>query len=163
MGDDDAAGELVLQELEHCLLQHVGDLVALEGRAHHHHGTHYWHNVVRGQCLALFPEKALLLLDDGRGGDADPGGTLLALLVAVPVAGGLRGGGGGPGSGPGLDTVQLAHRGLLQDELLQAVGRGHEADVRVLLDLAAHPPVRVKLLKDVQIVADFETDDSNKD
>ena len=100
--DDDPALELVLEELEHGLLQHVRHLVPLQRGPHHHHGPHDRHHVEGGEGLALLAQEPLLLLDDGGRGDPHPARALLAGLGHVR----LGGGGGRVGGGALGDTAQ---------------------------------------------------------
>ena len=82
-GDDDPSLKLVLEELEHSLLHHVGHLVALEAGADQDEGPHARHHVVGAECLLLLAEQPLLLLDDGGRGDPHPA----PLSVPVQAAG----------------------------------------------------------------------------
>ena len=100
--DDDPALELVLEELEHGLLQHVRHLVPLQRGPHHHHGPHDRHHVEGGEGLALLAQEPLLLLDDGGRGDPHPARALLAGLGHVR----LGGGGGRVGGGALGDAAQ---------------------------------------------------------
>ena len=59
---------------------------------------------------------------------------------------------------PTLHPVQLPNWSFLKDQLLQAIGRGDETDVTVLLHLSPHPPISVEFLENVKKVAYLETD-----
>ena len=59
--------------------------------------------------------------------------------------------------------IKFPDRSLLENELFQSVWGRDEAYVAVLFDLATHPPVCIKLFKDMEIVSDLETDGASMD
>ena len=59
--------------------------------------------------------------------------------------------------------IKFPDRSLLKNELFQSVWGRDEAYVAVLFDLATHPPVCIKLFKDMKIVSDLETDGASMD
>ena len=59
--------------------------------------------------------------------------------------------------------IKFPDRSLLKNELFQSVWGRDKAYVAVLFDLATHPPVCVKLLKDMEIVSDLEAHSASMD
>ena len=172
-GDDDPSLKLVLEELEHSLLHHVGHLVALEARPDDDDRPHAGHHVVGRDGLDLAQQALLLLLALDQGAPSPRGlrtlhrlwrrSHLLTILVDRHLGRALLLVHEPAHLGAGVLCLVGVHLGglvlsELDPQVLELGGGGDEADLTALLHPATDPPVGIVPLHHVEVVAHPEAD-----